>query len=488
MVGLALRFFAGISLSVLVFGSPIQRAGVTTLSTTEIGAYGIYAKFARAAYCPAATTATWTCGEACRNITDFTPYASGGDGAAVPYWYVGYHAGTKSVVVGNQGTDGTKFLAILIDANFSLKSLNSTKFPGVPSSVQGHSGFVIAQEMAAEAKLSAIKSTMTKTGTNSVIFTGHSLGGAVSLLDSLYVLLNIPSAKIKVVTHGMPRVGNKAFADLIDSKVSDLTHINNKKDIVPTLPPRLIGYAHPSGEKHILAPGSWVACAGQDNTDTSCIVGAVPTLFNGNANDHVGPYEGTYVGKGYERMEPPRVPSAQTSLSSPCARRPVLDRDRYAPLAILSCNSRMLDIASYIAPVIAEFGTMVAAPIIAAAFLVAVGGGALDNTIINVEDSFLRWWRDIVHRKRPLLITADGDNSTRHHELPVSTRSPSPASSAVEQVELSPRKERRKTMAEEAAANFGSKPASSRSPPRVIGTRRRRSRGNSQVDVEMNAF
>lgn len=282
-----------------VAATPTPRDGVTALSAAEIGSYKLYAQFARVGYCPAETTATWQCGEACGNITDFTPYASGGDGAAVPYWYVGYHARSQSVVVGNQGTDPAKFEALLLDANFSLKNLNSTLFPGVSGSVKGHSGFVNAQAQTAQAKLAAIKSTMAQEGSNSVTFTGHSLGGAISLLDSLYFNLNVPTAKIRVVTHGMPRVGNDEFADLVDSKIPDLAHINNKKDIVPTLPGRLLGYAHTRGEKHIINAGSWVACEGQDNSDSSCIVGAVPTLFNGNPDDHVGPYEGIYIGSQY---------------------------------------------------------------------------------------------------------------------------------------------------------------------------------------------
>lgn len=44
-------------------------------------------------------------------------------------------------------------------------------------------------------------------------------GGAISLIDALYLSIHISSAKLKVVTHGMPRVGNPAFAALIDSKV-----------------------------------------------------------------------------------------------------------------------------------------------------------------------------------------------------------------------------------------------------------------------------
>lgn len=49
---------------------------------------------------------------------------------------------------------------------------------------------------------------------------GHSLGGALSELDALYMALNLPlSIHIKSVTYGTPRVGNPAFAQLFDSKV-----------------------------------------------------------------------------------------------------------------------------------------------------------------------------------------------------------------------------------------------------------------------------
>ncbi|KAG9087955.1 hypothetical protein FRC06_002284 [Ceratobasidium sp. 370] len=158
----------------------------------------------------------------------------------------------------------------------------------------------------------------------------------------------------------------------------------------------------------------------------------------------------------------------------------------------------MLQIASQILPVISEFGTMVAGPILAAAFLVAVGGGALDDTIVGVEDSLIRWWRELFHKKKTLLITAEGDKTTRDVGIRngQALGKPSEATTIdIEQVELTPRKERRKTMAEEAVASFAHKPSStvsSRGPPptspRVIGTRRRRSRGNSHVEMEMNNF
>lgn len=41
-----------------------------------------------------------------------------------------------------------------------------------------------------------------------------------------------------------------------------------------------------SGEKHIVSAGSWVACAGQDNTDRLCTIGTIPTILNSKASDH----------------------------------------------------------------------------------------------------------------------------------------------------------------------------------------------------------
>jgi Lipase (class 3) len=76
---------------------------------------------------------------------------------------------------------------------------------------------------------------------------GHSLGGALAELDALYFTLNLPvGTSIKAMTYGTPRVGNIAFAQLIDSKarynlrffwyiltlnpkVPDFTRINNEK-------------------------------------------------------------------------------------------------------------------------------------------------------------------------------------------------------------------------------------------------------------------
>jgi len=104
-----------------------------------------------------------------------------------------------------------------------------------------------------------------------------------------------------MIGYGMPRVGNKAFADYIDHNLRvNVTHINNKKDFVPIIPiPEFdFEYHHPSGEVHIMENNQWVSCPGQENPSKMCSVGDVPNIFEGNAIDHVGPYNGVMMGTG----------------------------------------------------------------------------------------------------------------------------------------------------------------------------------------------
>jgi len=76
---------------------------------------------------------------------------------------------------------------------------------------------------------------MSTYGTSQVTIVGHSLGAALALLDSVYLPIWIPNASFQVITFGMPRVGNQAFANYIDANWG-VTHINNMEDPVPTVP------------------------------------------------------------------------------------------------------------------------------------------------------------------------------------------------------------------------------------------------------------
>ena len=94
-----------------------------------------------------------------------------------------------------------------------------------------------------------------------------------------------------------PERSRKCVADRITTQVSDFQHINNVIDPIPIVPGRGLGFAHPHGEVHILGNNDAVACPGEDDaTDSQCTISSVPNIFFSNILDHLGPYQGTYIG------------------------------------------------------------------------------------------------------------------------------------------------------------------------------------------------
>ncbi|TFL02251.1 alpha/beta-hydrolase [Pterulicium gracile] len=270
---------------------------VTSVPASTLAGYAPYTQFARAAYCDTNKVATWSCGGACDAVGGFEVSLTGGDGNGIQLYFVGYWPQENAVVVSHQGTDPTQFLSVLTDINILLDPLDSNLFPGVPSNVLVHSGFMNAQATTAVPILEEVRRLMSAHGTNKVVTTGHSLGGAISMLDAMYFKLNIPGANIISRTYGLPRVGNPEFASYFDGLGIDFVRINNEKDVIPIVPGRGLGFRHASGEIHILGPGRAVSCSGQDNeVDAECQISSVPDIFSGSILDHLGPYEGISTG------------------------------------------------------------------------------------------------------------------------------------------------------------------------------------------------
>jgi len=280
-----------------VHAAPTRRS-VTALSKAELASFAPFTHFALAAYCPTAILQGWRCGDACNALPGFQPTLIGGDGNVVQIFFVGFWPEQNSVVVAHEGTDPTQFVSVLTDGNILQDQLDRSLFPGVPSNVLVHDGFRNEHALTAPPILAEVQNLLTIHNTNKVTIVGHSLGGALAELDALFLTLNLPSnVAIKAVTFGTPRVGNTAFAQLIDQKVPDFRRINNKRDVVPILPGRGLNYAHPHGEVHILGPGSAVACSGDDDAiDAQCQIATVPNIFAGHILDHLGPYEGISLG------------------------------------------------------------------------------------------------------------------------------------------------------------------------------------------------
>ncbi|KAN0121614.1 Alpha/Beta hydrolase fold [Russula decolorans] len=274
----------------------VKRQDITTLDSTQIAGFAPFTHFASAAYCNPSLTRNWDCGANCRAVPDFKPAAAGGDGDINQFWYVGSSSSLQTVIVAHQGTDPHKLFADLTDADFFLGPLDLSLFQGIPSDVKVHNGFAREQASTASAILSAVQNTLSTQGLSSVTVVGHSLGGALALLDGVFFSLQLPKdVTVNVISYGMPRVGNQAFANFVDRQLSGrraVTHVNNREDPIPII--------------HILDSGAWDACPGQDNPSDSCIVGDVKNIFEGDLRDHGGPYAGITMGCHLEGGYVPR--------------------------------------------------------------------------------------------------------------------------------------------------------------------------------------
>ncbi|KAM5544645.1 hypothetical protein V8D89_001543 [Ganoderma adspersum] len=270
--------------------------GVSPLSDSQITAFKPYTHFASTAYCLPITVVNWTCGHNCRANPNFKPLASGGDGIFVQFWYVGYDPDLDEVIVAHQGTDVLTIVPVLEDLDILPLPLDPKLFPGIPLDAVVHNGFAIAQAETSQFVLTAVKNAMQEFNTSKITTTGHSLGAAISLLDAVFLHLQLPNATVRYVGYGSPRVGYDPFVNFVDQLGFEVNHIANKKDLVPILPLWLLGYRHISGEIHIDELNQWMNCPGHDNISPFCTVGDVNLLLDFNIFDHPGPYGGVFIG------------------------------------------------------------------------------------------------------------------------------------------------------------------------------------------------
>ena len=71
---------------------------------------------------------------------------------------------------------------------------------------------------------------------NKIIFAGHSLGGALATISSLYFSYLYPDIIIHCITLGSPRVGDTLFVKLFNEKIWKSDRYVNDNDPVPCLP------------------------------------------------------------------------------------------------------------------------------------------------------------------------------------------------------------------------------------------------------------
>jgi len=81
---------------------------------------------------------------------------------------------------------------------------------------------------------------------NSIIFTGHSLGGALATLGALDYSYRFWDYPISCITYGSPRVGCHTFAKIFNKKIKNSLRFVNDNDPVPCIPTAW-NYKHVNG-------------------------------------------------------------------------------------------------------------------------------------------------------------------------------------------------------------------------------------------------
>jgi len=142
-------------------------------------------------------------------------------------------------------TDVKLVMTNITDAIPSRKPKTGANAPILDSllwkSAMIHKGFADAYKSVSDFILTEI-SQLLSTSARPVYLTGHSLGGALSTLCSLDILLSLGHSDVYVITFGSPRCGNIYWRKIYDSFLENYWRVAMRSDIVTTLP--RLGYAH----------------------------------------------------------------------------------------------------------------------------------------------------------------------------------------------------------------------------------------------------
>ncbi|KLO08038.1 alpha/beta-hydrolase [Schizopora paradoxa] len=189
----------------------------------------------------------------------------------------------QEIVVAYRGS--LQLQDFLTDADFAQTQFST---PGLSSGqVNGvfvHQGFLVALNSVASLVTSAVAQQLDEHPNYTLIATGHSLGSALASLGAVSLAANFPGHPMKLYTFGQPRTGNPAYAALAESLigVENIFRAVHTTDIVPLVPPQILGYQHHATQYWNFADPSVTTnvkeCSGgEDPTcSDSVVLGTIP--------------------------------------------------------------------------------------------------------------------------------------------------------------------------------------------------------------------
>ncbi len=208
----------------------------------------------------------------CKQLGDsFETVGTFGEPSSISFGYVGILRGTYVAVVW-RGTDN--IAGFIRDADFT-----QTQFPNAPAGVRCHTGFLELVSLLQPNVMKLYNQAQRQCGGNChVLFTGHSLGAAMSTMSAVMFGMETGGhVDSHVLNFGSPRIFNPAgaawlVASLPGLNVSTHLRVTSMHDPVPHLPPQdfLEHYAHSATEMWEVSnsPLAFKQCSGGE--DPSC--------------------------------------------------------------------------------------------------------------------------------------------------------------------------------------------------------------------------
>ncbi|KAI1761343.1 alpha/beta-hydrolase [Hypoxylon sp. FL1150] len=217
--------------------------GRDVVTQAEISTLAFFAQYAGASYCnsEASVGSVISCTEdVCPDVT--------AAGATV----LSTFSGVLTDIQGFVSTDDTNQLIVVsIKGSESVRNwIADLTFIAVPCDLVDdclvHDGFLTAYNEIAEDLLAGVANATAAYPTYKTIFTGHSLGGAVSTLAAGYARKQ--GFAVDIYSYGSPRVGNEEFVSFVTAQPGLESRVTHLDDPVPRLPPIVLGYRHTSPE------------------------------------------------------------------------------------------------------------------------------------------------------------------------------------------------------------------------------------------------
>ncbi|KAI1632824.1 lipase [Biscogniauxia mediterranea] len=246
--------------------------GRATVTTAEISKLEFYRQYASAAYCNSESEVNTTVActsDACPDVQTA--------GATI----VATYSGEITDIQGFTAVDDTNQLIVT-----SLKGSGSIRnwitdfvFVQVGCDLVDdcwvHAGFATAWSEIDQDVLASLAAAASAHPSYKLVFTGHSLGGAVSTLGAAYAREQ-GGYEADVYSYGSPRVGSAALVEFVTAQAGGEYRVTHLDDPVPRLPPLFLGYRHTSPEYWLsggafnattYTPDQVTVCDGYANTD-----------------------------------------------------------------------------------------------------------------------------------------------------------------------------------------------------------------------------